>query len=443
MSEPRPLPTEQQVAGVYRQLADDYSAARASQNRERTWQRIELKWSLQRKGALSSRSVPPRARARLAAYSFAALALTALCLVLVWPSSAQLEYAVRGPVTDGKLGHGWVVTSAELATLDFTDGSELRLAPETALNVNALGPRSALARLARGSVRVDVEHHDDTRWTFLAGPYEVRVEGTTFDLSWQEESFALSMHEGRVRVVGPDQREWVLGGGESLVVPAKDAEPRATEPAEPAPAKDADAADAPTGTAPEAQLDPSLDGASEGGNDTATPNPGAARRDWNQLLGSGQFSEIVSDARKLGTSRVIATRPIRDVVALGQAARYTGDGALAEDCLKAIRARAPGSSDAHKSAFFLGRVMEQQGRRSDAIQWFQRYREESPGGVYAGQALGRQLVLTSGHGRSAAARQLAEDYLGRYPNGPYAKAARSVLGQATGVQEADDAVSGE
>jgi hypothetical protein len=87
--------------------------------------------------------------------------------------------------------------------------------------------------------------------------------------------------------------------------------------------------------------------------------------------------------------------------------------------------------------------MEQQGRRTDAVQWFQRYRDESPSGVYAGQALGRQLVLTSGHGRSPAARKLAEDYLQRFPSGPYAKAARGVLGEGSGVSGADDALSAE
>jgi ferric-dicitrate binding protein FerR (iron transport regulator) len=443
VTDKRPLPSEQQVAAVYRQLADDYSLARASANRERTWQRIELKWSLQRKGALQPRSaIAPRARARLLGYAAAALAFAVVCVFLLWPHSAQLEYAVRGgPVSTGNMGHGWVVTAEQVATLDFTDGSELALAPDTALNVNALGPHGAFTRLARGSVHVAVEHHDDTRWTFLAGPYEVRVEGTKFDLSWQAERFELSMQEGRVRVVGPDQHEWVLERGESLVVPSSEPKPdvsaRAPEP-EPA-----------TSLPPQAASAPGDEANDDEANDdeaVATTSPAGHARDWARLLRNGRFSEIVGDARRAGIKRSIEGRPIGDVAALAQAARYTGDSGLAEDCWKAIRARAPGSSDAHQSAFFLGRVMEQQGRRADAIHWFQRYREESPGGVYAGQALGRQMVLTGGHGRSPAARGLAEDYLARFPNGPYAKAAKAVLGEGTaasGVDEAGDALSGE
>jgi hypothetical protein len=73
--------------------------------------------------------------------------------------------------------------------------------------------------------------------------------------------------------------------------------------------------------------------------------------------------------------------------------------------------------------------MEQQGRRADAIHWFSRYREESPSGVYADQALGRQMVLTSGQGKSSSARELAQAYLRSHPNGPYATAASGMLGE--------------
>lgn len=463
MSTERPLPTEQQVATVYRQLADDYSAERAAVNRERTWQRIDLKRALQRKGNLQTPSmVAPRARARLYGYAIAAVALSALCVAFLWPTS-ELQFAVRGgPVSTGNLGHGWVVTAAETAMLDFSDGSELQLSPETALNVNALGPRSALTRLARGAVRVDVEHHEDTRWTFLAGPYEVRVEGTQFDLSWKAERLELTMQEGRVRVVGPDQRQWVLERGDSLVLPAPTSvaanESAASRSATETPAESLRDGAKLEGGAP-GLVDDGLPEAPSEAESPAAVDPTTARAgakvaagkrsgslDWGRLLRDGRFGEIVSDARSLGIERTLTSGPVTDLAALAQAARYTGEGGLAEDCWKAIRLRAPGSASARQSAFFLGRVMEQQGRRADAIHWFQRYREESPGGVYAGQALGRQLVLTSGHGRTAAAQKLAEAYLERFPSGPYAKAARGILGveaPASGAAHAGDAVSGE
>jgi TolA-binding protein len=285
---------------------------------------------------------------------------------------------------------------------------------------------------------VRVQHHDDTQWTFLAGPYEVRVLGTAFDLAWQSERFELEMHEGRVRVIGPDQQEWVLEKGDALVVPPpEEPAPPSVTAAEPVETERATSLETPepsnAAEVREVATTAGSSGAKTGGN-------------WNQLLKEGRFAEIVSEARQLGVKRALKQRSIGDVEALGQAARYTGDGGLAEDCWKAIRGRSPGSPSARQSAFFLGRVMEQQGRRSDAIQWFARYREESPGGVFAGQALGRQLVLTSGQGRSDAARTLARDYLARYPSGPYAKAARGVLvekSQGSGASGRNDALSAE
>jgi ferric-dicitrate binding protein FerR (iron transport regulator) len=169
------VPAVEQVASVYRQLADAYSNERSKATHERAWQRIELKGSLRKKG----RALVPRARVRWAAYSLAALAVVAVLALLVWPEEGRIKYALHG----GRLHDGWIVPVEQLATLSFTDGSLLELSEGSALSVDALGPHSALSRLARGRVHVRVQHHDDTKWTFLAGPYEVRVEGTAFDLS--------------------------------------------------------------------------------------------------------------------------------------------------------------------------------------------------------------------------------------------------------------------
>lgn len=423
--EARPVPTEEQVAATYRQLADAYSLERARANRERTWQRIELKASLKKRSRLS-----PRARRglRWGGWSLAAAAAALVVYFVAVPDPGRLEYAVEG----GHVEQGWVVTAKQVARLDFSDGSELQLAEDSALSVDALGPHSALTRLARGRVTVEVEHHDDTRWTFLAGPYEVRVEGTAFDLSWRAEQLEVNMHEGRVRVVGPNRQEWVLHKGDDLVVPAPavaEAEPVrvATREAE-VPAEPGTRPATPSETEP---AEEAVAGASPAPEHASPESVAASSRKsvgWTKLLKEGRFAELVAEARKGGVEQAMRTRPIAEVEALAHAARYTGDGALAEECWKGIRSRAPGSAAARQSAFFLGRVMEQQGRRSEAIQWFARYREEGSG-VYAGQALGRQMVLTSGQGRASAAQELARTYLERYPNGPYAKAARGVLGE--------------
>lgn len=419
----RPLPTDKQVATVFRQLADDYSDELARGSKERTWQRIELKQRLTQRHSGWVRSRARTSVPRLFAYGMAALSVACLCVFLLWPEPESFGFTVTG----AQLDNGWVNTKEESARLDFTDGSRLSVDEETSVHVNVLGEHSALTRLARGSVRVAVEHREHTNWTFLAGPYEVQVEGTTFDLSWQDERLQLSMLEGKVRVVGPDQQEWVLTQGEVLVTPQLEAS--VAETALPDRAK---------GDGVETEAEHVEQDATEADESSAVASrsPNGA---WGKLLVDGRFGEIVAAAERRGVNRTLKTRSTSDLVALGQAARYVGKAKLAEDSWQAIRRRAPGSQSAQKAAFFMGRIMEQQGRSGDAIRWFARYREESPSGVYAGQALGRQLVLTAGQGKSARAMTLAREYLDRYASGPYASAARAALEDDAASADSDAA----
>lgn len=439
----RPLPSEGQVAEVFRRLSDAYSDERARATRGRTWQRIELKQSLSARLRRGPWMPPGTGRARLASYFLAALAMTVLCVFLLWPESGRLEYThVGGVVQFATPNESRVTTDTMPAKLAFSDGSLLEVKEASDLSISALGRHSALSRLARGSVKVSVQHHEDTRWTFLAGPYEVRVEGTSFDLSWADDEFALAMHEGRVRVLGPDHGEWVLYEGDSLVIPREHHAAAAKLPAANAPEQD--------GASDAAEADPAAErsgaeGTSDGSDGAGLEGKAQAGRAWGKLLTEGRFADILADARQQGTGAALR-RPLGDVVALAHAARYENQSDLAEDCWKTVRSRAPGSSNAQQGAFFLGRIMEQQGRRADAVQWYRRYQNESPGGVYAGQALGRELVLTSGQGKSGAAADLAREYMRRYPSGPYANAAKAALGQrdpASGVSGGNDAISAE
>jgi outer membrane protein assembly factor BamD (BamD/ComL family) len=67
------------------------------------------------------------------------------------------------------------------------------------------------------------------------------------------------------------------------------------------------------------------------------------------------------------------------------------------------------------------------GRASDAIGWFQRYLSEAPGGPLAREAEGRLIELFRQSGNSLRARSAAQSYLERYPSGPHAALAQSVL----------------
>ena len=113
------------------------------------------------------------------------------------------------------------------------------------------------------------------------------------------------------------------------------------------------------------------------------------------------------------------------IKALADAARYARRSDLARRALIAKRQRFAGSGGAREAAFFLGRLAEDNG--GGALEWYDRYLSESPRGAYASQALGRKMMLVYQQRGEAAAAPLARDYLGRYPAGPYASAARKIV----------------
>ena len=92
--------------------------------------------------------------------------------------------------------------------------------------------------------------------------------------------------------------------------------------------------------------------------------------------------------------------------------------------LLAERQRFPGSGPARDAAFFLGRLAEDQG--GGAIEWYERYVSESPRGPYASQAFGRKMMLLYKQRGAGAAEPVAQEYLRRFPNGPYAATARKI-----------------
>ena len=80
------------------------------------------------------------------------------------------------------------------------------------------------------------------------------------------------------------------------------------------------------------------------------------------------------------------------------------------------------------SAFTLGRIAYDERRNyREAARWFQSYLREEPLGGLAREAAGRLIESQRAAGDIAGARESASSYLGKYPAGPHAALARSVL----------------
>ncbi|MGC4091185.1 MAG: FecR domain-containing protein [Polyangiaceae bacterium] len=131
-----------------------------------------------------------------------ALGLTAALVVWLQRPSA-LTYAVSG---GGERSGSYVSAPAGQALgVSFSDHTELVVEPNSQLRVEATDQHAPRVALERGSARVHVVHRPQTRWKFMAGPFEVYVTGTRFDFTWDPAREVMDLHlrEGSVEIQTP------------------------------------------------------------------------------------------------------------------------------------------------------------------------------------------------------------------------------------------------
>lgn len=359
----------------------------------------------------------------------AALACAGALAATLWLQSGgnALTFEVAG----GGLGAKGHVVGAEATRIRFSDGSEAKLAKGAEATIQKVTEHGAELVLERGSMHFQVAKKPQAAWTVAAGPYDVHVTGTAFDVSWskQTQAFDLRMATGSVIVTGPlaqggivlkagqrmfggvaEGRLTVEGGGEPAVAAA---------PAVPnlEPTREANS--------PAPQAIPSSPPARHPPEVASAPE---AHR-WRRQVAQGHFEAVLEDAEQRGLSRILEAGSLDELAALADAARYAGRAAIAKRVLLAERQRFAKSPAAQDAAFFLGRLAEDSG--GAAIEWYERYVAESPRGAYASQAFGRKMMLLYKQKGAEAARPVALEYLSRYPNGPYAAAARKLEQEST------------
>lgn len=299
------------------------------------------------------------------------------------PLTAWVE-AVDVPL-DGRL----IQTEHEMKQLQFSDGTELSLHPDTSLSVREPSARGALIVLERGRTLARVQHSGSAEYRFLAGPFRVTVTGTAFDLGWSADQrvFELALHEGSVMLEGPTlAKPRLVGRGEFVRI-------------ELAPSDEAAAAH-PTAVSP-----PPASPQEAG----TAPDPKVAVR--------------ATEPTDAGDALTRATRV--ELLSIAEAARHAGRPRQAAAALEAVRRR---YGERGQSAYLLGKIhADQLHAPGEGIRWFETYLDEAPGGPMAEVALGRLVELRAGTERG---RQLAQQYIDTYPKGAYAAFARAQLGAA-------------
>lgn len=346
------------------------------------------------------------------ALAAACVVMAAVIVLLVWPEQ-RLAYQVAGALADD----GYVRAASEPASILFEDGTRFEIGAQSSSRVVDVGANGARVLLESGKLTADVVPRANGKWAVVAGPYTISVTGTRFDVQWSaaDQRFAVQLIEGSIVVRGPMAEQGItMAAGQHL---AADVDRRALH------VTDGEAPTASTPSAPPAASVGASPPPSSRPSATATAAaPAPAPASWSQLNARGAYAEVMDRARAMGIESVLSGGSIDQLVALGDAARYTGDGATSRNVLLALRKRFPSSAGAKTAAFLLGRMAEG-GSPATAITWYDRYLAESPGGTYAAEALGRKMVVLS-RTQPARARAIAAQYLKLYPRGGYAEVAR-------------------
>jgi hypothetical protein len=372
----------------------------------------------------------PRRRAALVV-AFAAVGLIAIGAGTWWRTPAPLRFQI-GAGERGRAGDWIVAGEGAPVPLRFADGTELVLMPGTRSLVSGIDEAPRVV-VAQGRVRASVIPRASRHWRLQAGPFEVIVTGTKFDLDWQAEGERLSivLREGKVLVSGPvvgHQR--AVSAGETLRVStdgamtvAAEAGPLATARDDAAPA----AVEAPAGNVVVRRHDPlpaprrPAQAAAEKAAEAPAPSPFALAR-------ANRYAEALAAAEQQGFERLCRSAGAADLVALGDAARLAGNPDRAQVAYTAVRARFDGPLAA-QVAFLLGRLSLYERREyAAAARLFDAYLREQPDGPYAREAAGLRAEALDLAGDHAAARSAAASYLARFPDGPFAPRARTLRG---------------
>lgn len=321
------------------------------------------------------------------------------------PSEVSSGFRI-GEERRGEVGALYVAQAEAPLPLRFEDGSDVELRPGARARVTELKSGKLVLALEEGSARFKVTPGRNT-WEITAGPYAVHVTGTVFILAWSASSqeLLLKMEQGAVVVSGPTLSEpRRVSGQEELRLRASSESPPPSVSSEPVASND--------NTHEER-------GADDRRGVQLPREPG-----WAELLARGDYDLILQAAERRGIAEVLASGSLSDLRALADAARFRGEVSLSRRALTSLRARFPKTDAASTATFLLGRQADDANDWQTALRYYDEYL--ATGGKLSAEASGRRMLVLAKLGRREESRHAAEEYLKRFPNGPYAKKANTL-----------------
>lgn len=263
--------------------------------------------------------------------------------------------------------------------MQFEDGSRIELLDAAArVVVDEVTPARIAVRLLAGRVRVDVVHRPERAFRVECGAVTVSVLGTAFELERDGERTHVSVLRGRVAVDATDESRQ-LAAGEAGWFPSR------------------------------------LDRTPLGALPRPAAKPSALEPNWQRQAKHGHFKR----AFELMPAAPEALADDVEVLLLAaDAARLSGHPAQALPYLRRVIERHPQDSRASLAAFTLGGVLlNQLDRPREADAAYARARSLALSPALAQDALARQVEAAQRAGDAERMRELAREYLRRYPDG--------------------------
>jgi hypothetical protein len=432
--------------------SDERARAAASLIRERVTGDLPVREQIASRHRFVERALALRGRPRSRASSALALASLVVAVSVVvaialmsgarTDGPAALTFVVGPDRSPGVIGAYFVPVGPEPFSVNFSDGTVVELAAGARARVSGTTARGASMLVESGTVRADVVHRPASEWTIVAGPYTVRVTGTSFSLSWDPfGALEIQMRSGAVLVRGPGAEAGVVVRGKQRFVSRTQMEvvesegqnafpSPSTASSAPSAGMVSDILEASPGLRQAERQSPTSP--AEGEAAGASKDQTAARapaevETWTSLVAEARYRDVVSQAEQRGVDATIASANEDDLAALGDAARFLRRASLAERALLALRARYPMAPRARSVSYLLGRMADDAGNAAQAIRWYDQYLAESPTGALAAEAFGRRMLALRTVGDPVRSRQAAGEYLHRFPDGSYAGVAREMV----------------
>jgi TolA-binding protein len=361
----------------------------------------------------------------------AALGVVAVAGLWFWRAPARLQFTVDGAAG---VAQTWLAApEARPIVVQFSDGTVIDVEPSSRARVVDTDRHGASIAVESGALHAEVVHTGQSAWRLIAGPFAVRVTGTRFDLRWDSASqmFSITVREGSVGVAGSIVgAERPVRAGQTLSASVTEGRLELVDAPEvkPPAAHDDGAPASTTESAPDGvQAAPA--GPAAAAPSLAEPSAkDASLERWREFAKRGDLRQAFAAAEASGFASVCDVATPAELLELGDAARLSGRPDRATEALLTLRRKFVRDPRRAAAAFALGKVaFDQRHAYGQAAEWFATCAREQPNGPLVREAMGRRVEALRNAGDGAGAQQAARDYLSRYPDGPHADIARSVL----------------